>query len=213
MLKKILALAAGITLSLNASAGYVQYNISNATGEVSGYFIQHDDDKTIAYYNLKFAGWDIAGFSYEFEFEPSRPLSKFGEVTTNFAGSGPTSFVVHDQTDIYFHTAWLNFYPTHYFSTNDAWIPYDESPNGHRLDDEHHEMVGAFYANWAVGSVNSDMASYLDANGGYAPGIQRIIPTPIRYWTDMPEPTSIALFAIGAIGAAGAARRRKSKQD
>jgi hypothetical protein len=45
MIKKLVALAATALFSVNASAGYVRYDL---TGPVSGFFVQHDDDKSIA---------------------------------------------------------------------------------------------------------------------------------------------------------------------
>jgi hypothetical protein len=211
MIKKLLALTAGAVFSMNASAGYVQYDLS---GPVSGFFVQHDDDQSIAYYNFSMSfgngpGWEIGGY-----FSP-----KFGEgvdvntdATTYFRNNGPTNFTVYDDYGAPFpgyqwSTVHLDFARSTkgdftYTATYSGKFPYIGT-NGWEFWNYSGQVMGK--ATKAAPGYNFE---YLDSYGGYEPGVRQIIPTYIGP-NQVPEPASLALLAIGALGAAGAARRRK----
>jgi hypothetical protein len=204
MMKKIIALAAGALFSLNASAGYVKYDLS---GDLVGYVLQHDDDGSIADYKfyLPVHGYTGSYPSFAFAFYPI-----FGEgantitgETTHFRQNGPTNFTMAD-----------NFGGDHAVNLT---VDFARTTAGEFV------FTGQ-YSGWAFGVPNSFssrgsisgfasagpiMATHgLDFNGGYNDGVPKIIPAYIGP-NNVPEPASLALFAIGALGAAGVARRRK----
>jgi len=103
MIKKVIALAASTLLSLNASAGYVQYDFSGPLGNTggnpyfqTGYFIQHDSDQSIAYFNFLLP---IEGVARPFNMQISPQMSEGGTVligeTTPFRDNGPTNFSIY----------------------------------------------------------------------------------------------------------------------
>jgi len=210
MIKKILALAATALFSMNASAGYIQYEFS---GPVSGYFIQHDDDATIAYFNFNVLIANTPspspnGFRMNFQPQRSEGATQITSARTQFQNDGPTSFTIYsdfggDQRtylDMGFRrNAQGGFeYAAAYsaailFSTQNgmAYLPFSGTDTG----------------TLSVGTVNPLFAQWLDERGGYAEAVTPVIPT--VFSTQVPEPTSIALLAIGAFGAAGVARRRR----
>ena len=212
MIKKVLALAATALFSLDASAGYVQYNFS---GPVSGFFVQHDDDQTIAYYR----------FSLPYGEGPSgpvgghfMPMSGDGvdtniAATTHFHHNGPTNFTVFDNYGSPYPgmqeaTVKLDFYRStggdfSYTADFTAKLPY-VGPNGWETWPFSGHLTGS------VTEVPADplMTAYFDSVGGYEVGVGKIVPAYIGAH-NVPEPASLALFAVGALGAAGALRYRK----
>lgn len=209
MLKKVLALAATALFSINASAGYVQYNFS---GPVTGYFIQHDTDPSIAYFNfnVSIAGTPKPnGFSLNYQPQNSDGVTQLTNASTLFQNDGPTLFRIFsdfggDQRSFinmgFKRTAQGGFeYSAEYSASilfgvqgGTAYLPFSGTD------------IGAV----SIGTVNPDMARYLDERGGYAELVTPI--NPLVIGAQVPEPASLALFAIGAIGAAGVARRRKA---
>ena len=203
MIKKLAALAATALLSMNATAGYVQYELS---GAVSGHFIQHDTDKSIAYYELTVVDGDNTA-----RFFPSGEFDNITAASTFFAGAGPTNFNVYDNlTDFYFSTLDLKFaanglggytYGGHYIQNPIPDLPDSADPV---------LLNKTYYGSVSLGVVRPEVAAnldfYLQETGGYPDGLRRIVPL----FVDVPEPTSIALFALGAAGLAGTSRRRKT---
>lgn len=102
MIKKFVVLAATALFSLNASAGYVRYDLS---GPVNGFYIQNDNDKSVAYYRLRVINQNVSAL-----FAPSGTFDNITKASTIFRGPGPTNFAVYDAlTDYYFHTLSLSF--------------------------------------------------------------------------------------------------------
>lgn len=200
MIKKIIVLAAGALLSMNASAGYVQYNL---TGPVSGFFIQHDDDKTIAMYELGVVADHVWA-----RFFPSGGFDNITGASTVFRGAGPTNFSIYDDlTDYYFSNLDIGFSSDGAGGYNYS-ARYGQQPiPGLPIYAPSFPLTITLTGHATLGTVSPFMAGSLDSQNGYADGLRRIVPTLI----EVPEPTSLALFAIGALGAAGVARRRKSQ--
>jgi hypothetical protein len=198
MIKKIVALAATALFSLNASAGYVRYTFS---GDLSGSFVQNDQDKSIIDYSFLAQG--VA------RFEPSGNYGSLYDQRSSFFGEfGPTNFSAIDRRSgdsinritVYFDGMYSdtpnNF--SAYYSVN-IGPDYPSGPN-----------VAPFKPKqgWLHGSVTETALSanelaFYEQYGYYYVTYQ----VPVQ---NVPEPASLALLAIGAFGAVGVARRRKT---
>jgi hypothetical protein len=200
MLKKLLLVAACGLASVNASAAYIQYTLS---GDVTGTFVQNLDDKSIADFRLNVPS---SNFS---QFFPSGPLANISAQGSDFWGvTGPTNFAVYNAiSEVYITRLRFDFDPvsqdgTYGFSAFYSQVQDPGYPSGPGIFPLHP------YSTWLHGSaagtvLTADQAAYYLQ--GYPDGIQHVIPT-----QNVPEPASIALFAIGALGAASVVRRRKS---
>lgn len=212
MIKKIIALAATSLLSLNASAGYVQYELSGLGGSPIFYpggggrtLIIREEDKTVAYFSLL---TDRDWFRPQ-ERMDSYHINMVYETTTSFIGLGPTNMYMRDiQLEEYSKQMWLLFSdgaaPGIFdFSMRVQRQPGPQSP---------YPSLGPWGESTYTGTARQvaldlNIAAYLDNSNTY------VIPYDIPYYdpTQVPEPSSLALLALGAAGAAGALRRRKSK--
>jgi len=209
MLKKVMALAATALFSLNASAGYIQYDFQ---GPISGYIVQHDDDQSIAAYRFNVP---LSGLPTPFMFTVT-PLMGDGvdaivSETTHFKNNGPTSFEVFDNygadrglgliMDLTRSTGG-NFM---YKATFNGAIMY-ATMNGNEFLPFSGTLSGLLTKN----TVNPGLAASLDSFGGYDEGVPAIVPRYVGPTTHVPEPGSLALLAAGALSAVGVARRRKA---
>jgi hypothetical protein len=224
MIKKLLFLAAGAVFSLNASAGYVQYDLhmSSQLGSgnhgLSGILVQHDDDSSIAFFSLRLddPSPQVSGSARDAYLgrgfgQGFHPFNDEGSVlvtseSTYFRNNGPTNFTIEDShggdhiTDL----------SVSFSRTTGGAFEYTASYRSNLYYNLPPVIFSGMVTGLATkGTVDPLLAMDLDMWGGYDRAVPRIIPTYIGP-NNVPEPASLALFAVGALGAAGAARRRKT---
>jgi len=207
MFKHVIALVIGALFSMGASAGYVRYDVA---GPVSGHIIQHDTNKSIAYYFLDVLIEGVTAYEFRMNLTPQigEGSTRVISSTTSFINEGPTNFGVYstfgaDQFtsfDIRFSTGADGVF--NYLAKYDSAIYFASGWESHS---------GTHIGTATKGNaVDAALADQLDYYGGFYNGFQTpIIPTFIEP-NDVPEPATLALLAIGALGVARARRRPQS---
>ena len=207
MIKKLAALAAAMLFSLDVSAGYVRYDLSGPL--IDGHFFQNEDDLSIAGYAIT-----VDNGRYAFNLFPSGDYGNLNWTRARYDNEGPSRFGIYSAVDEWLNVnMWFNFSPT-------------DNPDVYRITSRfsavqwHREPYWDPFPNLVLyptgtatrSAVDAATAAYFDDylrdTGEYPDGLRHIAPT----LNVIPEPASLALFALGAAGLAGAARRRKAAQ-
>ncbi len=203
MFKKLLALGVGLLACTSAFADYVLYEFA-PDSPVSGYFVQHEDDGSIAHFSL-FMSDASAGIGVQYyPFFGDGAVSLTG-ASTRFGGDGPTNFTLYsdyggDVRSIFgidFRRNGLGGYDFSAVHETSLWDW-----------DGWTDYAGTVTGSLERGVMFPALAEELDSYGGYHPGIQPIVPVDLGP-QEVPEPAGLALFAAGAAAALGAIRRRK----
>jgi hypothetical protein len=204
---KFAALVAAATLSLDASAGMVQYDFSGTFSDgatINGFFVQSTDDKSVAYYNFGLQG----GATLARHFAPSGVMDNLTGAFTHFTGAGPTTFAVYDDQDVERHNVVLEFYSSltagqyrmRASYVQQWWGNAPVVPDGGASD----ELLNGVAT---VGVLDDNLRMALE--GGQTDGLRHIVPqyAPEPGAAPVPEPGTLALLLLGAAGAFGARRR------
>lgn len=206
MLKKIAAFIAACIISFNAAASYTKYDFSyDATGSgLSGFIVQRDDDKSIAYFDFWLG--DAAGeFGWRFYPWNNDGSTLLTGATTSFIGAGPTNFTIDDNYGSdHFTQLSVNFfqgadgqfsYTANYFA--DLWVNMPPVVKS-----------GTVSGTAVQGIVSPELAEHIDTDAGGAFSVPHIVPEYVAPAV-VPEPASLALFGVGAFACCAMRRARR----
>lgn len=207
MIKTIIALAAGALFSLNASAGYVQYNL---TGPVSGTFIQHDTDQSMAYFRFDLMMYGPRG-SFRMGLAPqwSEGSTQLTYASTHFHGNGPSNFAIFSD----FGGDQITYFNIAFSRGTDGKYNYTANYSSSVYFSEGYEPFEGQHKGYAtVGEIHPDLVLSLDSMDGYYDSLKtRFVPSYIGpNFSQVPEPGSLALLAVGAFGLLNIRRRRQA---
>ncbi len=200
---KLAALVAAATLSFNASAALVQYDLSGTFGDgatVQGFFVQDTADKSVKFYNLQLQG----GASLAQHFGASGSMDNLIGAFTHFTGAGPTSFAVFDDQDVSFSNLVLEFFASATAGQYRMRAAYAQSwqaqpgmPGGGASDELTNGLV-------TLGALDDNLRQALESGQiDVAQVVPQFVPAP----GTVPEPGSMALLLLGAAGAYSVRRR------
>lgn len=207
MIKTIIAIAASALFSMNASAGYVQYEL---TGPVSGTFVQHDTDQSMAYFNfdVKINGTP-SGFRFNLQQQHSEGATQLTYAQTHFIGNGPSNFGIYSD----FGGDQMTYFNIAFARGADGRYNYVAKYSSSIMFSNGYEQFDGQHTGYAtVGKINPDFVRSLDQMGGYYDNLNtRFVPLYIGpNVCDIPEPASFALLAVGAFGLLNIRSRRQA---
>jgi hypothetical protein len=208
MIKKLLAFAIGAGISLSASAGYVQYQLSGVQfedgGTASGVFIQDSDTRAILFYHLITGGANFGN-----QYFASGSYANLLSVSTNFSSPGPTSFLsytsLNDSARATLNLDFSGNAETGYLVQGGETSPQFDFTGNVSQWTFRNITAGSL----VVGTLDPQLKAALDAGVDF--GINRLIPVIPQAPADVPEPGSLALLAAGICGLAGLRRRRAGR--
>jgi len=206
MIKHLLTFAAAVSLSLDASAGYIQYNLSGPglMGSDSSILVLREEDKSVAFFSIstqigRFSPHDRGEYYHQ---------NHLIEATTSFRGLGPTNMYMSDvMQEEHTNFMWLTFSrgngPKIFdYSMRLVSLPGPQAP----YPDMHPRRDFTTTGTAVEVELSPFLAAGLDEmleNQLYLP---RLVPSFVR----VPEPASMALMVIGALAVINARRRRKA---
>ena len=205
MIKRLIAIAAGALFSLNASASYTQYTFGGANANVRGFIIIRDEDKSVAMFDIytpitRFTPQD-RGDGYH--------INRLLETTTSFTGMGPTNMYMRDFTqEDYSSQMWMMFSEGSTSESFNYSLRVLRGAGPHSPYPDRFTTLDLTYSGTATGTAASEYwTNFLDTSNQFD------LPRDIPYYdpTQVPEPGSMALLAVGAFGLASLRRRRSSK--
>lgn len=209
MLKKLIALGATALFSLNATAGYVRYDFNSQ--DVSGFFVQNQEDKSIAYYDF-YSNPHPASTN----FSPSGTYSNIIWAMKGQNNTGPSSFRVYNAlTEVYYTEIYFTFAKTS--TPGNYWFDSYFSAvrdSGYPTDDWVDKLtpVSRHYTGTVTESaLDAEFSALIDSYrqfGFYPGGLTYLVPGPN---VQVPEPTSIALLILGVAGLAATRRRKQGE--
>jgi len=211
MIKKLIALFATALFSMNALAGYTQYNFHLSPGDagLDGFIIQHDSDQSIALFGFQLNDPSKGDGYFGAYFTPADSEGCICLISeaTKFRKNGPTDFSIED----YFGADHFTTLSVSFARAKGGAFRYTANYTADLFENQPAVYFAGEVSGLATrGAIDPFVANYLDEIGGYEQGVPHIIPTYIGP-SQVPEPTSIALFALGAAGLAGIRRRKTAR--
>ena len=212
MIKRLCVLLGIALFSLDASAAYIRYDFG---GPMSGYFVQLDDNGAIVDYRigLPIAGArspTVGGFTLSITPERSDGVTQVTNATTYFRNNGPTNFSIFSN---FGGDQLTNFSVDFSRATQGNFAYTTQYASSIYFTGGYQSFAGTIAGLVSQGTITSAMATDLDLARS-AGELVPFIPTLISP-RQVPEPSSLALVAIGVFGAIASVcrtRRRRVEQ-